>query len=133
MSERYKCMSENIFVARRGLMYTCLHHLVLVMLIRLCKPVLGCQYIVKACTFPYAQQIVCLVCGHLRCCKPTSTSAVRYIETQLQGRLYNTMAYRLLADLLMLSLAAVSQTFCFCDNKNVVLPSDDRVVPCDRA
>ena len=77
MSVRKRSMSENIFVARRGLMYACLYHLVLVMLIRLCKPILGRQYIVKACTFPYAQQIVCLVCGHLRCCKPTRTSAVR--------------------------------------------------------
>ena len=41
-------------------------------------------------------------------------------------RLYNPTTYRLLADLLMLLLAAVSQTFCFCDNKNVFLPSDDR-------
>ena len=38
------------------------------------------------------------------------------------------MTYRLPVDPLMLLLAAVSQTFCFCDSKNVVLPSDDRAI-----
>ena len=54
-------------------------------------------------------------------------------KTLMARQTLNSITYRLLADRLMLLPAAVSQTFCFCDNKSVVLPSDYHAMLSDRA